>query len=365
MYRPQIDWDSAKSEYEEAKKYILGELHLKGLNTQKFFLYRDIGEYELSDSIYQHFLLNDNSVPFMNLGITRLEYVRLLINMGKTEKPKHELENIQPDSIHISSRPVLYELISYIYKLEENYSLAYYYLDKSIDLKDSLESEYKKVYATRVADRYEMKQVEKSLKKEKLDNLHNIIFIIILSIALIVAGVWIVIVIRRHRKRKRDQIIAESNLGNRTAALSSAVMLADNYKNICDDIKSILSLDKVPEQKISEIYKRLKESNYSIEPLHHVSNSNEESMREFIDRLRYVHPDLTNAELRMAQLIFLNISNKDIAEMQNRSLGTIKNQKYSLRKKLGTEIPMEQYLKQLSAASPSELEELASAAKKK
>ncbi len=204
-----------------------------------------------------------------------------------------------------------------------------------------------------------MRQVQKSLDKERRENSRNILFIGLLVVALISTGIVVIIVIRRHRKRKRDQIIAETNLGNRNAALSSAVMVADSYKNICQDIKAILSSDESAAKKIADINLRLKESSTAIEPLHHVNNSNEEALQEFIDKLRYVHPNLTNAEMRMAQLVFMNISNKDIAELQKRSIGTIKNQKYSLRKKLGTDLPMETYLKQLSAASPSELEELA------
>lgn len=351
-------WDSAIHEFEEAGKYITGELHTQGLNILYFFLYKDKGDYYVADSIYQNGLKYKN-IPFINEGAVKIEYVKMLLNMGEIERAKSELGRINPDSIHINYRSSLLRLTSNIYELEENYKFAFHYLDKSIHLKDSLESEYKRVYARHAADRFEMRQVEKSLRKEKLENLRNVIFIIILGASLVSAGIWVAIVIRRNRKRKRDQIIAESKLANRSAALSSAVMMADNYKAICEDIKTIVCSNFDAEKKFTEINRLLKASNNPVEPLHHVSATNDETTQEFMDKLRYVHPDLTNAQLRMAQLIFMNISNKDIAEMQNLSIGTVKNQKSALRKKLGIEIPTEQYLKRLSVASPSELEDLA------
>lgn len=365
FYRFQKDWSRANSEYKKAEKYATDKRHISGLITQKFFLNKDKGEYGLADSVYREHLYPNNKLPFGAASRIQMEYVHLFLQTGKIETAKNELRKINPDSIPLIDKADLYALTSDIYVMENNYPLAYQYLHQAIHLKDSLDSEYQRVYAKHVSDRFEMRQMEKSLDKERLGNLRNIILIVILCSALIAAGVWVVIVISHHRKRKRDQLIAETNLGNRNAALTSAVLVADNYKNVCDDIRLILSSDFEAQQKITEIKKRLKESNNVVEPLHHISKTNDESMQEFMDKLRYVHPDLTNAELRMAQLIFMNISNKDIAEMQNRSLGTIKNQKYSLRKKIGINIPTEQYLKLLSAASPSELEELANRAKKK
>lgn len=364
LYMIQEKWDSAEGEFRMSRNFAVSEQQQIGVSRYDFFLAKYKGDFATADSIYQN-VISKHHIPYLDLGPVRIEYIRLLLDMGNIEKAKEEIRNMVPDSIHIKDRATVLAFIGYMHELDGNYKLANQYLEKSIHLKDSLDKEYEHAYAKHVIDRFEMRQVEKSLQKERSENLRNIILIIILCIALAGVSIWVVIVVRRHRKRKRDHLIAESSLGNRNAALSSAVMMADNYKNVCENIKSILNSNESDARKIAEINRSLKESNHTVEPLHNVHNSNDETMQEFLDKLRYVHPDLTNAELRMAQMIFMNISNKDIAELQKRSLGTIKNQKYSLRKKLGTEMPMEQYLKLISAASNSELEQMANAAGKK
>lgn len=365
FYRVQKEWDLAIAEYNKAEKYILGERHLRGLNIQKFLLYKDRGDYELADSVYQNNLDGGNKLPFFEFGPIRMEYAILLLEMGKTDASKAELRLLPPDSIHLTQRSDLYGLLSRVYKEESNYPLAYHYLQKSIYLRDSLEGEYRKAYAKHAADRFEVRQVEKSLEKQRGENIKKTIFIAFLIGVVIILVVWGIIVLIRQRRRKREQAIVENHLGNRNAALSSAVIAVDNYKNICDEIKEIMESDESTENKFTGIRRILKGTSNTVEPLHQVSNANHEVMMDFVDKLRYVHTDLTNAELRMAQFVMMNLSNKDIAKLLKRSVGTIKNQKYSLRKKLDTNLSTEDYLKHISAASSLELEELANAVRQK
>lgn len=361
LHRIRKNFKAAEREFDEARKYILDERQENGLNVERFYLHNDKGEYTLSDSVYGNYLEGRaiNSLLEQDLAFER---IRLLLKRGETAEAARLLGAMDPARLDPTSRVTRYGLMSEIYASEKNYPLAYECLAKSDELRDSLESVYQKAATGYMADRFEMNMVENSLKKERRENIRHIIFITLLCLALAGAGIWVAVMIRRHRRRKRDQLIAESSLGNRNAALSSAVMVADSYKKVCEEIKTILSTDRSPAEKLTEISARLKDSSGFITPLHQVSATNGDAMQEFVDKLRYVHPDLTNAEMRMAQLVVMNISNKDIAELQNRSLGTIKNQKYSLRKKLGTSMPMETYLRQLSAASAGELEALAEAA---
>lgn len=71
--------------------------------------------------------------------------------------------------------------------------------------------------------------------------------------------------------------------------------------------------------------------------------------QSFFDRLYHLHPDLTNAEIRMCVFILLNRTNKEIANILNRSTRTIETIKYNLRKKLGITESTESYLRSISA----------------
>lgn len=58
---------------------------------------------------------------------------------------------------------------------------------------------------------------------------------------------------------------------------------------------------------------------------------------EFTDALLHLNPKLRVSELTLSALIFLGFNSKDISNIMNRSLSTISNRKYNLRKKLNIE----------------------------
>ena len=76
---------------------------------------------------------------------------------------------------------------------------------------------------------------------------------------------------------------------------------------------------------------------------------------EFLAKLRIAHPNLTNAETHIAAFVWQNLSNKDIAAAINRSVSTVKYTKSSLKKKLATDISLEEYLRGISAMDDAEL----------
>lgn len=69
--------------------------------------------------------------------------------------------------------------------------------------------------------------------------------------------------------------------------------------------------------------------------------------QQLYSRLSLFHPDLTKAEMNMAAYILLNMNSKEIARMSNRSVRTVDNIKYSLRKKLAVTEPVHVYLRRL------------------
>ena len=56
--------------------------------------------------------------------------------------------------------------------------------------------------------------------------------------------------------------------------------------------------------------------------------------KDFFKKLKKLYPQLTPTDLRMAVLIRLNYTSKEIAEMQNISLRGVETARYRLRKKL-------------------------------
>mgnify|MGYP006293167799 FL=1 len=71
--------------------------------------------------------------------------------------------------------------------------------------------------------------------------------------------------------------------------------------------------------------------------------------KPFINKLIHDCPDLTQAELRICMLLYLNLTSKEIAQMTNRSLRTVENLRYRIRNKLkiDKDINLVNYLHQL------------------
>ena len=60
----------------------------------------------------------------------------------------------------------------------------------------------------------------------------------------------------------------------------------------------------------------------------------EQKHRNFFKRLKEMHPQLTNNDLRLCACLRLNMETKDIASLMNLSVRAVENNRYRLRKKL-------------------------------
>lgn len=63
----------------------------------------------------------------------------------------------------------------------------------------------------------------------------------------------------------------------------------------------------------------------------------EQKHQGFFKRLKAIHPELTNNDLRLCACLKLNLDTKDIASLMNLSVRAIENNRYRLRKKLNLE----------------------------
>lgn len=75
----------------------------------------------------------------------------------------------------------------------------------------------------------------------------------------------------------------------------------------------------------------------------------------FFNRLFRLHPELSPGEIRMCGYMQLGLTSKEIANLTNRSVRTVDNIKYSIRKKMGITEPTESYIRRVSTATELEL----------
>ncbi len=150
------------------------------------------------------------------------------------------------------------------------------------------------------------------------------------------------------RKENQEEMEATLKLRNQEVAYMSMKLASISEKMV--DLKDLVGDPKAKKVEIiAEVQSALREVSSDGELWDSFRIYFEGVNQSFFDRLYHLHPDLTNAEIRMCVFILLNRTNKEIATILNRSTRTIETIKYNLRKKLGITETTESYLRSISA----------------
>jgi tetratricopeptide (TPR) repeat protein len=239
-------------------------------------------------------------------------------------------------------RALSFERLSWLYRDSGNYKSAYEYMERYHALNDSLVNESVKKEANELKEKYESEKKEReilALSRAKLFQQFVIAFILFIFFVTIQ---WLV---QRHRLSNQKKAKEQQQL-KFELELKDKELLADSLKKvsvmhsktaILDNIKKLLV--DMPQSQVSKFGPILKELK---------SGQDEQVIQEFetrflgvydsfFERLKDMAPDLTPAELKVAALLRLNFSSKEIAALTNRTVGTVENLRSNLRKKLKLE----------------------------
>lgn len=221
-------------------------------------------------------------------------------------------------------------------------------------LEDSVRSAFEEAYARDIGDRFEIRHRDRLLNAEHKSNFRKTSFIVILSLGLVTLGIITWLLRKRYKQKCISHNITKKTLGDRTgdmSALSSALQEALNREKELKAIEKSNISDSEKMSRIRDLYKFAD----TTEPRHLSAGLSDPAIPELLTRLRLVHPELTDSELRVAPMVMMNWSDKDIATQLNRSPNTIKWTKYCLKKKIGNKEKTRTYLCKLLAADPEEL----------
>jgi len=248
------------------------------------------------------------------------------------------------------------------YVLNEDYKNAATYFQVYDDIRDSLNIEEKAVNIEKLklAQEYKTKDEIRQLKESK-----QRFKFYLLGLGLIILLLILAILLNRYRNRlqktrlekdllfsKRKELDANLELKNKEL-ISKAMMeihRAEIIQEILNDLKHIKlkAIKKETQQAIDFILKRLeKETSASSNMWEEFEVSFEQVHESFYKKLLSKHPDLTSRDLRLAALLKLNLSTKEIAQLTGQSFKSVENARTRLRKKLdltNTTTDLVQYL---------------------
>lgn len=133
--------------------------------------------------------------------------------------------------------------------------------------------------------------------------------------------------------------------------------MAMHLARITESLDRIQALAKdtanAPEERMKEIYSLLRQLSSEDNLWEMFDTYFKQVNQSFFNNLFRIQPNLTNAEIRMAALILLNLNSKEIATLTNRSVRTVESIKYNLRKKLGITELTETFMRRMATTDPN------------
>lgn len=163
-------------------------------------------------------------------------------------------------------------------------------------------------------------------------------------------------VLAQNEKLEKEKIRQESELEifRREEKLISANIELSARKNELSSLKGRLveHLGKSHDPEFDDLKKflnQLSSSEKRSEQLQYIDHVLNYSNNEFYQRLKELHPNLTDDEMRMATLMRLNLSSKEIEQVFNISNSSLMTKRYRFRKKIAIDksLSLEDYLKSL------------------
>jgi tetratricopeptide (TPR) repeat protein len=237
---------------------------------------------------------------------------------------------------------LIHERISWLYRDQKDFELAYQNLIQYHALSDSLISESVKKEANELKEKYETEKKELEIISLSKDKLNQQFLIALMGIGLLILVILVQWWRNKHLLSEQERK-KENELLNIQLELKEKELLADSLKKVSVmhtkeaiyiQIKELIrDLPKTQSSKFSSILNDLRRG-------HDQSILNEFDARflgvyeSFFDQLKNMAPDLTQTEIRICALMKLNLTTKEIVSLTNRSVGTIDNIRSKIRKKL-------------------------------
>lgn len=264
----------------------------------------------------------------------------------------------------VSMQNVALNHLSYLYEVTGNYKASLETYKKAEILNDSVLGQEHIKMIEDLNIRYETykknQEIENLNLQKKLDTRQKLALLII---TLLTVAFAFILYKRQLAIRKRDRelfekseallktekILAETKLQaaereiehqknqleSSTRAIIEKNMLLEELKMKISQLNS--TTEKATDEKLEKIKELIDSQLLTEEQWNEFRKKFEAVHRTFFVRLKELYPDITNAEMRLAALIKLKLSNREMAAMLGVSEETIYKTRYRLRKRMNLE----------------------------
>lgn len=256
-----------------------------------------------------------------------------------------------------------YSNLSDIYKELNDYKNALYFQDKYLEIKDEIANEDVLARISEVEKKHELtkKDNEYKLIAKEVELKRKTLWFTLSAAALLI--IVVLLVYRNTRislqKTRLKEVLLEvekkklsDELQYKNKELEQFALAIIEKNKFLDRLKSeVKDIMKNPqdETRIKAFSAQLNQNVQLERDRQKFELQLDENLKSFFHKLESHFPNLTKSEKRLASLLVLDLSTKDIASIFNISLDGVKKSRYRLRKKLNleTDEDLSQFLKNL------------------
>lgn len=311
------------------------------------YYHNEAGNHETAiEFLLQAYTTSDTTNNINGKALSSIHLASVYNTIGRFDlAKKYGAEGIELSGEYGNLPTLEYALyvVQTIYKSHGEYEEALRVYDRFVSVKDSIMNAQKTEQIARLETRYELAQKEREIETlgQKQKELELNEKVSKLQIGILIAVLAIIISFGFYYFKTQKARLREHQLQNRIlhGEVTSITKQVAAKNQMLDDLKAQL-----------EVLKNAKptEGNASFLSLFKLIESNSKSETEwssfvelfntlhplFFSRLEKAYPDLSNTELRLAALIKLRLSLKEIAEVVNITPASVKQARYRLKKKL-------------------------------
>lgn len=245
----------------------------------------------------------------------------------------------------------LLKTIIHVYMMQKNYQQAFQAQTELIAVNARMYNQEKAQQIAEMQTRYETKQKEQQivLLQEKQENAELLRNGLIIGLVLILIIAFLVykrqrLKIKKNKtdientRLKKKQLEQEVEFKNKQLTTHSLHLVQKNeamkeLKKSINDIQK--SSDGLADKKLNDLHHLVDYSFNLDKDWDEFKHYFEEVHTGFFNTLKKSYPDLTSGELRLAALVKLNLTIKEVATILSISPNSVKTARYRLRKKLG------------------------------
>lgn len=255
----------------------------------------------------------------------------------------HKLLNYDNKELAINTTGILWKS----YKQKKSYDSAFKYLSKHLELKDSVYSienqrKLSSLYAefSHIEKQNEIQMLGQEKELQKIEFRNMLISITSGSMVIVLLTVSAVLAYRNREKKQRLlNIELQDELSRKKNDLHQQALKIIYINNGLADIETCLKKMKLeaPDGRVQDIQQLLNTIHVNKTLEKEWENFNEyfgNVHRQFFSTINTQFPDLSTSEKRLASLIKMNLTNREIASILNIESTSVKMAKYRLKKKL-------------------------------